>query len=70
MATTAMAIEWYRMMMRPSRSAWTRSIRSTRTTKSRTPNSAIGPESMPKMAVSRAIMAIATRIRPLVDRNR
>ncbi len=65
MATIAMAMEWYRMMMRPSRSAWTISMPSSLITTSRTPISAIGPESMPQTAVTMPIMAIATRIKSL-----
>ena len=70
MATTAIAIEWYRMMMRPSRSAWTMSMPNSLMTTSRTPISAIGPESMPQIAATMPIMAIATRISPLVELKR
>ena len=70
MATIAMAMEWYRMMMRPSRSAWTIFMPSALTTISRTPISAMGPDNMPQMAVTMPIMAIATKISPLVELKR
>jgi hypothetical protein len=56
--------------MRPSRSAWTIFMPNSLMTISRTPISAMGPESMPQTAVTMPIMAIATRINPLVEPKR
>ena len=69
-ATTAIAIEWYSVMMRPSRSAGLSWMPSRRTVTSRTPHSTIGPESVPQMAVTSAIIAIPTSASPRVEPKR
>jgi len=66
-ATTDTAIEWYSIIMRPSRSDWMISIPKILITESDTPNSCIGPDNIPQIAVTEEIRAIATRTNPLVD---